>query len=148
LRLENPSRRAGVGRGLGGGNAGVLTRLVLFAALVLPFALGCQGPGDEGDKTPAKTPPSKSASVPGAAKAEPSGPRVGDYGLPLDIHIDVPEVPKEIVGPTPMPQKSKTPRAKRDAEKHDAEQADHPTPPAEEPPKPPSGAPDERAEGR
>ena len=49
-------------------------------------------------------PPPPTAEKP-AAKPEPagtpSGPRVDQFNLPLEIHIETPEVPPEIQGPSP-----------------------------------------------
>ena len=56
-------------------------------------------------------PPSPVGGPPGVSRAadlgstsgekNPHSPKVDDFGLPLEIVLDVPEVPKEIEGPSP-----------------------------------------------
>jgi hypothetical protein len=69
--------------------------LLLIALAVLLF-VGC---GARGGSNETKISP-EMPHIPAAEKRVPEVPQPA-YGLPLDIHIDVPEVPPQIRGPSP-----------------------------------------------
>jgi len=69
--------------------------LLLIALAVLLF-VGC---GARGGNTETRIAP-EMPQIPAAEKPAPEAPHPA-YGLPLDIHIEVPEVPPEIRGPSP-----------------------------------------------
>ncbi len=72
-------------------------RLLLPLVMLFGFA-GCSV---ETKSSPVSIPAvEKSPAKPESAKT-PCGPRVGQFNLPLEIHIETPEVPPEIQGPSP-----------------------------------------------
>jgi hypothetical protein len=64
---------------------------------------GAERAGKPSVQTPAPKRPTMviPPSMKGVAKKGPDGRMVDDFGLPLDIQMDVPEVPPEIQGPSP-----------------------------------------------
>ena len=71
-------------------NSGLLLVVLIFVLLA-----GC---GVRGSNTETKITPEM--PIPSAEKATPALPQPA-YGLPLDIQIEVPEVPQAIRGPSP-----------------------------------------------
>jgi len=72
-----------------------MNRHLLIIVFVVALLAGC---GARGSNSETKMSPKM--PVPSAEKPE-SGPPQPAYGLPLDIHIETPEVPKAIRGPSP-----------------------------------------------
>ncbi len=68
---------------------------LLLIVLIVALLAGC---GARGSNTETKISPE--TPLPSAEKAAPAPERPA-YGLPLDIQIETPEVPKEIRGPSP-----------------------------------------------
>ena len=66
--------------------------VIIFVAVVLT---GC---GARGSSNQSKLP--LDGPIPSSQKSAPEAPRPA-YGFPLDVEIDVPDVPKEIQGPSP-----------------------------------------------
>jgi len=79
--------------------AGMESELLLIAMAFL-LLVGC---GARGGSSETKASP-EMPRIPVAERALPEVPQPA-YGLPLDIHIDVPEAPREIRGPSaPIPE--------------------------------------------
>jgi hypothetical protein len=68
---------------------------LLFIVLIVALLAGC---GVRGSNTETKIAPEM--PIPSAEKPAP-GPPQPAYGLPLDIQIEVPDVPQAIRGPSP-----------------------------------------------
>jgi hypothetical protein len=68
---------------------------LLLIVLIVALLAGC---GARGNSNESRI--SSEKLIPAAEKARPEAPRPA-YGLPLVIRVELPEVPKEIQGPSP-----------------------------------------------